>query len=298
MQLGQFYDIDEIDPSRYPALIGYWKCDEGSGNVLHDSSINGHDLNYQFLPAACPIQNFNADGGEWSRFPGSFSPATHMGAYVAADGTNLITGTNAVIIGAQISIDSSVSGQAGNFDTVDFDIGTYHYGSPGSPYPETCVATAAGYNLLAVAFANTIENNKFGFRIASTGGAAQSVAPENIMNDSFNFYGDKKTISVCGGVVLQNRMCLSQDYIRNNIRVPSRDTFLLDATHTSLDAQAVSGTKYFGLHNQVGFNPIWGIKNLYLWSFSSFNPGNDIAIIVDKLKLADGKIPAMFSGLS
>jgi hypothetical protein len=25
-------------------LIGYWKCDEGSGNILHDSSSNGNDI--------------------------------------------------------------------------------------------------------------------------------------------------------------------------------------------------------------------------------------------------------------
>ena len=37
------YRIPDFEAENYPDLIGYWKFDEGEGNVIHDSSMYGND---------------------------------------------------------------------------------------------------------------------------------------------------------------------------------------------------------------------------------------------------------------
>ena len=39
-------------------LIGYWKCDEGKGNVLKDNSPNGNDITLTGIPAWSEQYNF------------------------------------------------------------------------------------------------------------------------------------------------------------------------------------------------------------------------------------------------
>lgn len=39
-------------------LIGYWKCDEGSGKVLKDSSPNGNDITLDGTPKWSELYNF------------------------------------------------------------------------------------------------------------------------------------------------------------------------------------------------------------------------------------------------
>ena len=37
------YRLPDYEPEDYPELIGYWKFDEGEGNVIHDYSMYGND---------------------------------------------------------------------------------------------------------------------------------------------------------------------------------------------------------------------------------------------------------------
>lgn len=303
--------IDDIDPSSTPSLVGFWKCDEGSGLILHDSSGNGYDLQL-----ACHASQLNDEGfypacgrsGEtvagniaasWNKFPGRFAPYSGIGAMISLDDAPLLdTGSNIVIYGCDFFW---------NYDDglgPDYDCGTYwagEYDDGGAvSFPQQ-----AGFNWAcgsSVGAGNSYHWNRIQWESAGT-----------------QYVAALPDYQVLGGVVTTDRVQPNQvggtcacfhpstrfevayfDSLNERLAISSVTQSNVAPTGQSLPASLGNQGNMFGLRGQdrpvtkVNYGPNSGIKNFYVWSFETEPPY--LRETIAWLARNPGKIPSWWIG--
>ena len=269
--------IDDIDAAGTPSLVAYWKCDEGAGTVLHDSS--GNDYHLDIACHASKVTDGGRAGGScavpegetfegnlakcWDSFKGYFTPYSGIGALIDVAGTGLDTGSKYVVFGGEQIFDGVNNG--------DFDCGTYWAGEYGTP-PPNAFPQQLGFNW-------ALSILQHWFRLAWDNGAGESYS--SVITDvdcgEGQFTANKPT--GFSGAFLPStsfKGCMGDNEKVVTVTTSQYLNGIADTTGiipASLSAQDGK----FGLRGQDrmlagSWKPSSAVRNFYVWAFNNEPP--------------------------
>ena len=311
----QYLDIDDIDASLTPSLVGYWKCDEGQGDTILDYSGNNYHLiiqnSFALAGEADPI---NADlraldeASRWAQYNDYVSFGYGAGAFIdLADAPLLDTGSNTLIFGAEIIWHDDTTGLWNNLG-VDFDIGTYYHGDDSSGLYDDHYAPAQGFNLYALTLGGANQTT-FGVRTSDDTTVAGVDLVLGATNKGSNNDALYDTYAQAGAATVDKNTSLALGYeasaeVHFAHSIDGSDSRYVQTSLLSvpkvpaatLPAQKLDGiTKMFGIRCQNSYAPRWAVRNIYCWSFDSAQ-SKGIGNIAQWFAANPGKIPSWLIG--
>lgn len=282
--------VEEIDAAGTPSLVGYWKCDEGGGEVLHDSSGNGYHLNYgdgaePGFGQSPKVDSFPVVTAAemWNRKPGYLTPLGGYGFYRDIAGTLLDTGTNYAILCAEIFVtdDTSIG--------LDFDAGWYWAGRRTTDALPDNFPQPYGLNIGQVGDTIWI---RFAWDDANT-------TKSDIVYPTLAYNLKPYSTLVSGEGLGDTDWAIAGAYVPGTeVRATAKhdltvSTFGAVGAETFPASMGAQGD-IFGVRGQTGFTKAAGIRHIQAWSFAAEPPYLNETLIW--LSANPGRIPPWWVG--
>lgn len=257
-------DIAHFNAAGTPALIGYWKCDEGSGDTVYDYSGNGFHLS--IVPSEESSVGFGTTAAMWAHRPGWLSLKNGDKAIIEnINGTALDTGSACLVMSCEM-----VNGTV--LDDTDF----------GTAWKVT-EAPTGGYRGLSI----------------STLGSVQ-VGRASIFDEGNGGIGHTDLVYVQSGVgdgPVNSPTVISTAFVSaDSVRTVVNDGALQSEAHAYTSLELTNNSFALKAAYNAPGTTITGssVRNFSVWTFASEPSGLDLTLAW--MSLNPGKLPKWWEG--